>query len=261
MHVATHSMPGFAFDLKRRETKRERASFDAVRRAERHYTVQLRKVARAVGDIVKAFPADDPLSIPKMQAALHRYSELLVPWAEAVAKSMLADVSRRDERVWAQITQGMGVALRDEIRRAPTGARMQFLLADQVAEITSIPKDAAERLGKLVTEALYTGTRAAEISKEIQYSGHVSRSRADMLARTGVGTASTQLTRARAEYIQSPGYLWRTSRDSAVRESHRKMEGKFVAWDKPPTLDNYTAHAGEPANCRCWCEPIVPGVQ
>jgi hypothetical protein len=36
------------------------------------------------------------------------------------------------------------------------------------------------------------------------------------------------------------------------------MEGKFVEWGKPPTLDNYTAHCGEFANCRCFPEPIIP---
>ena len=71
----------------------------------------------------------------------------------------------------------------------------------------------------------------------------------------GLGMA---ITKARAEHIGSPGYIWRTSKDGAVRPSHRKMEGKLVPWDKPPTLDNYTAHCGEFANCRCFPEPIIP---
>jgi uncharacterized protein with gpF-like domain len=37
------------------------------------------------------------------------------------------------------------------------------------------------------------------------------------------------------------------------------MEGKFVAWDKPPKLtDGTTGHAGEFPNCRCYPEPVIP---
>jgi uncharacterized protein with gpF-like domain len=36
------------------------------------------------------------------------------------------------------------------------------------------------------------------------------------------------------------------------------MEGKFVRWDEPPTLDNLTGHAGALPNCRCRPEPVIP---
>ncbi|MGN5479510.1 phage minor head protein [Cupriavidus basilensis] len=58
--------------------------------------------------------------------------------------------------------------------------------------------------------------------------------------------------------IGSPGYFWRTSGDKDVRDSHRDMEGKFVEWDKPPTLDGMTGHAGCFPNCRCYPEPALP---
>ena len=36
------------------------------------------------------------------------------------------------------------------------------------------------------------------------------------------------------------------------------MEGKFVRWDSPPTLDGMTGHAGEFPNDRCYPEPVIP---
>jgi hypothetical protein len=36
------------------------------------------------------------------------------------------------------------------------------------------------------------------------------------------------------------------------------MEGKYVAWDAPQTLDMMTGHAGEFPNCRCYPEPVIP---
>ncbi|EFO4716945.1 phage head morphogenesis protein, partial [Escherichia coli] len=46
-----------------------------------------------------------------------------------------------------------------------------------------------------------------------------------------------------------------------VRHSHREMEGKFVEWGKPPTLDGMTGHAGELPNCRCYKEIVFPTSQ
>jgi uncharacterized protein with gpF-like domain len=36
------------------------------------------------------------------------------------------------------------------------------------------------------------------------------------------------------------------------------MEGKFVTWDDPPTLDGMKGHAGQFPNCRCYPEPVIP---
>jgi SPP1 gp7 family putative phage head morphogenesis protein len=135
---------------------------------------------------------------------------------------------------------------------------MQAMLSDQVHEITSLPRRAGERLFQLTTEAITTSTRAREIQQQILATGNVSLSTAKILARTGVSTTATALTQARAQHIGSPGYIWRTSKDGAVRPSHRAMEGTFVPWSQPPTLDNYTAHCGQFANCRCWSEPSIP---
>ena len=52
------------------------------------------------------------------------------------------------------------------------------------------------------------------------------------------------------------GYIWRANDDEKVRHSHLEMDGKFVPYDKPPTLDGLTFHAGEGYNCRCWQEQI-----
>ena len=79
-----------------------------------------------------------------------------------------------------------------------------------------------------------------------------------MLARTAVSSTAEALVETRAKSIGSVGYVWRTARDGDVRPSHKAMEGKFVAWNDPPTLDGYRAHAGCFANCRCRPEPVLP---
>lgn len=254
-----------AFDKAKPPTP-ERKAFKRSKQVERRYERMLRKVAEHVQSIVDAFnpvpPGEgEPLNaevLAQIDAALNRYASTLGPWAEAVADRMVKEVAARDETNWFDVSRKMGRALRREIETAPTGQVMRERLEAQTALITSIPREAAERVRKLALEGIVQGTRPSEIAKEIMRSGEVAESRATLIARTEVSRTATELTRARAEHVGSPGYWWRTAGDSDVRESHRKMNGKFVAWNDPPTLDGMTGHAGQLPNCRCFCDVIVP---
>jgi len=224
-----------------------------------NYAGQLRKVARQVGMIIDGFPAGEQEYVPTISDLLAKYAEILLPWARKTAMSMLGEVNRRDEQAWFSHANEMSKALREEIRNAPTGARMQQLLAEQVTLIQSLPLDAAKRVHDLTLAGVEDGTRAKEIAKEIKRSTEVSENRANLIARTEVARTASVLTQARAEHIGSDGYIWRTSHDSDVRHSHKEMEGKYVRWDTPPKLsDGTVTHAGQIYNCRCYPEPVIP---
>lgn len=241
------------------EPKRLARLFQRARIAEAQYARQLRKLARHIGDIVSGFPVGDPDSVAPVSEALNRYSGLIRPWARNVAIRMLADVGERDKKIWEELGKDMGRALRKEIETAPTGVALRGLLDENVHLITSLPLDAAARVHKLTIEGLLDSTRAGTIAKEIGRSGEVSKSRAMLIARTEVARTASVLTQVRSEHVGSTQYIWRTSRDSVVRPSHRAMEGKVINWDNPPTLSDGTiTHAGQIFNCRCYPEPIVP---
>ena len=214
-----------------------------------------------MGVLVNGFPPGDPAVLPTIEQLLQRYAEALTPWAERAAAEMLSEVNRRDEQAWMLQAKDLSRALRLEIRTAPTGAAMQALMAEQVGLIKSIPLDAAQRVHKLTIEAIEDSNRASEISKAIQASGDVAKSRADLIARTEVARTASTLTEARALHVGSPGYFWRTAGDGDVREDHRELEGKFIRWDDPPIADKRTgrrAHAGCIYGCRCYPEPVIP---
>lgn len=242
-----------------RETARERKSFRSARTAEVKYAAQLRSVAQQVGAIIRGLTPDKGVPDPaEIEAVMRRYAETLRPWAKAVGARMLADVSRRDEAVWASMAEDMTRDLRAEIRGAPTGEALRRLLDEQVSLITSIPLKAAERVHVLATRAKSGGSRYDTIVAEIMRSGRVTKSRATLIARTEVARAASGLVQARATYVGSEGYIWRTAEDSDVRHSHKKMSGKFVRWDRPPTTDGLVGHAGQLPNCRCSPEPVIP---
>lgn len=245
----------------RQQRIKARERFVRARKAEKGFQRQLVQVAKQVGHIVDGLaPSGVVKDMPQLSVALSKYSELLTPWAKAVSAKMVAEVDQRDEYAWSEMGREIGRNLRAEVRNAPTGELMRELMAEQVDLITSLPIKAAQRVHKLTIEGLSDGTRAAETAKEIMRTGHVTESRARMIARTETSRTVTAMTQGRAEYIGSEGYVWRTSQDSDVRELHRHLEGKFIRWDDPPVAgeNGERAHAGAIYNCRCWTEPVIP---
>lgn len=228
------------------------------KQTELQYATRMRKIARGVGDLVGAFPPGDPLGLPRLSDLLNQYAKLIQPFAEAMAGAMLAEVARKDQRQWAALSASMGRALKGELASDPTGVTLRRLQGEQIKLITSIPIDAAKRVHTLTMEGLSSAARMDEVIADIRRTTHVTESRATLIARTEVGRATTNLAQARAEVVGSDGYIWRTAEDSAVRPSHRKMEGKLIKWSRPPTLDNLTGHAGCLPNCRCYPEIVLP---
>jgi SPP1 gp7 family putative phage head morphogenesis protein len=245
----------------RAESEKTRSRFANARNAETWYGRALRRIAAAVETIIKGFDVTyDPDAIAKIENALGEYSKLLHPWAEAVSARLVEDLSRRDERAWIALGREHGAAVRHEIASVPVGNVYQQAMAEQVRLITSLPLDAAQRVHELATGSLYTGARPPEIIAEIMKTGEVTRSRATLIARTETSRASGEITSARAQYVGSPGYIWRTSRDRRVRPLHRKLEGTFHRWDDPPVSGENGERSlpGGIYQCRCYPEVLLP---
>lgn len=232
-----------------------------ARASESGYNTRLRQVALQVDAIVKGLAPDGVITDRgPILAALRGYAELITPWARSVARYMFADVSRRNARAWKEIGADMSRALRAEIAYAPTGMLYGALMDEQVRLIKSLPLEAAQRVHDLTDQALTTSARADVVAREVMKTGAVTAARARLIARTEVSRTASNLTQARAMFAGSEGYVWRTSDDADVRETHQEMEGKYVRWDTPPKTDKGLApyHAGCGPNCRCYPDPVLP---
>lgn len=246
----------------RRETKYEASAWSKARRAEMTYARQLRKVARHVGEIIRAFTPGDPTVLPQLTAILQGYARVITPWAEATAGRMLAEVSRRDELAWAAAAKTMRRALREEIRNTPLGDVLRGLLRSQVNLISSLPLDAAQRVHDLTLEGIADAKRFDEIVPMILASGDVTVSRANLIARTETARTASALTQTRAEYVGSEYFQWLTAKDRDVRPLHKKLEGTVHRWDDPPIAGENGERAlpGMIFNCRCVAIPLIPDV-
>ncbi len=230
-----------------------------AKKAERGYMRELRKIARHIGEFLNIVETEG--DVAAAEATLQKYSQIIEPWAKARARVMVADIARRNDKVWRRISAEMGQTLRQELRSPePIADRFHALMDEQVVLIKSLPIEAAQRVHNLVERGVIEGRRFTDIIPLIRQGGEVSKSRAELIARTETGRVISNLLQARAEQIDSTSYVWRTMRDAAVRPSHRALEGEVFRWDSPPVCDppNHRAHPGAIWNCRCYAEPIIP---
>jgi SPP1 gp7 family putative phage head morphogenesis protein len=233
--------------------------FRRAKQTESFYIVRLRQVARAIDALIAGFSAENLDENILLQGALGEYANVLEPWARAVGWRMIRETAARDASNWDAIARKMGRALRREIETAPTGLIMRQLLDQQVQLITSLPRDAVDRVRNLMQEGIIQGTRPKDLAARIMETGAVTRSRATLIARTETARTASVLTQARATHIGCTHFTWVTAGDSNVRSSHRRLNGKSFRYDDPPISDppDHRSLPGQIWNCRCIGIPII----
>lgn len=232
--------------------KAKAGTFTPSKAAEHAYERTLRSLGAKIADVLKR-------SGPReAEAILREYAEVIDPWARQSAANMVLGVERDNAQKFKRMASRMGYNMRALLGSGSVARAVEKRIEANVSLIKSLPLEAALKAGELAHESLVTGMRAEDIAAQLYGIGGATMSRVKTIALTEVSKASTALTQARAESVGGEGYIWRSVRDGATRPSHRAMEGKYVKWSEPPTLDGMTGHAGEFPNCRCYPEPVIP---
>lgn len=65
------------------------------------------------------------------------------------------------------------------------------------------------------------------------------------------------INQLRQEDLGIEQYIWRSQDDAKVRDSHAAYDDRVFRWHNPPE----GGHPGTAHNCRCYAEPVFPGVQ
>lgn len=126
--------------------------------------------------------------------------------------------------------------------------------SENIKLIRSIPQQSLERLHGKVLNAVRAGRPMRELRDLIRREYGVTNSRAELIARDQIGKLNGELTEERQTGIGVKRYKWRGSLDERERDEHVAREGMEFSWDKPPP----DGHPGEPIQCRCSAEPILP---
>lgn len=184
---------------------------------------------------------------------------------------MVGGLLNAGEKTWRQAAReshnGRAIyeALRNELQ-GPIGGVVASQINRNAEIIKSLPLDVARQVTSYISDESIRGRRASAIVEDLQRKfPDMTRKKAALIARTETSKTSTALTRARAESVGIPSYVWRTSEDSRVRDSHEIMNGVIVFWRDPPSPERLLGkknppapyHAGDIYNCRCYCQPVV----
>ena len=227
-------------------------AFKPRKSTEREMRRRCRQVAKEVARITSS--GQDATTIVY---ALEEYGQQIAPWAEDVMLKIVEMSDRQNIGMWRELGAKLTERLQTLTTRDAVAETIYNLSKEGARLITSIPVDVAVEVEAAAQAAAITGTRHEALAEYIQSRGGVAMSRAELIARTETARQTTILTQTRAVSIGSEGYIWRTADDGRVRPSHAAMDGQYVKWSEPPTLDGLTGHAGALPNCRCYPEPVV----
>jgi SPP1 gp7 family putative phage head morphogenesis protein len=242
--------------------------FGPTQRLQRLYEQGIRQITGKV--LLKKAPEQ---TFTEWLAALTKRSQ--EPDIEAastlLASRMVSQVSAKNMKTWRAAAaksqrSAMLYRLLQQEMAGPTGVRVQQIVRENAALISSLSIEAATTFTEEIEKAQQAGTRASTIDKMARKRfPELLRSRVHLISRTETAKCSSALTQARAEHLNLPCYIWRTSKDARVRDSHAKMDGVVCFWADPPspellagiksTLGHY--NCGDAPNDRCYPEVVL----
>lgn len=226
---------------------------------EKAYQERLSAIAAQITRIIKTTKPEQLIT------KLSQYSQSLGTYASKAAKMLVYNVNRQSEKQWKAQGRTINELLKKELKQKEMIKLMGYHIDQNIALIQSLPIDAAKRAYKILMEGHVSGARFESLTDQIERIGKVSHNRATLIARTETSKIGTALTQARSNLLDLKWYVWRTSQDVRVRDSHHLMDRVLISWDEPPapeqlkniksTLGHY--HAGNAPNCRCYAEPLL----
>lgn len=131
--------------------------------------------------------------------------------------------------------------------------------------ISSLAERYQEQVAQRAQDMVRSGIPPRQFAAELERQYGLATSRARLIARTETAKLNGQITRARQMALGIEIYIWSTSDDERVRESHKVLEGKECRWDDPEvyreigettwksrrSIGAFIGHPGEDFQCRC----------
>ncbi len=150
----------------------------------------------------------------------------------------------------------LGIDLRES--EPKFGKLVEGWRAENVDRAKSLAEFERDKLSDILAKG--ENKTVAELRQRIQDRLEVSRSKADLLARDQVLKLNAKITRERHQAAGITEYIWTTSNDERVRETHEELEGETFSWDDPPVTNEAgdRNHPGEDYQCRCVPYPVLP---
>ena len=188
--------------------------------------------------------------------------EVLTNGIRALARQLDLFTGRKVEQVVGRIP-----TVPANLTQARVAGDLDQWTREQVARIRTIDARYFDDLEAAIKEAIAEGTRSNDLRDLIrgripqEHRGRTSAEyNARRIARDQLGSLNGKLTRQRYAGAGVARYRWRTSKDEAVREAHRELEGRIFDVGGPGAVGagvfGQDIHPGDDIQCRCRAVPI-----
>lgn len=141
--------------------------------------------------------------------------------------------------------------------------------------IKSNASNFVNKINVLVEQAVTSGSTVSELQKEIlKVTEGLSDAKCRLLARDQIGKLQGQISQGQMAEIGLEMYVWSTSGDERVRDSHLEMEGLLCRWDDATVysadggktwIDRPAGavemHPGQDIQCRCVALAYFPELE
>jgi SPP1 gp7 family putative phage head morphogenesis protein len=177
---------------------------------------------------------------------------------EAKLDDGLRVIGKRTETTNAtEVSRVIGVSIRQAV--PGIGPKIDAWRASNVNLIKSLAGKQLVTITKILERAEGSGKRVEVLRAEIEDTFGVTRAKADLLARDQTLKLNAEIAQSRQVAAGIESYVWTTSGDERVRETHAELDGTVQRWDTPPVVDEdgRTAHPGEDYQCRCTAFPVL----
>ncbi len=191
--------------------------------------------------------------------------------ASTLSNQFVGRVDKTDKsRLAKSIGGALGVDVANIVQSEGLSNAIEAAISENVNLITSIPQQHLFKIRGIVMRETVQGRTATSIIDQIRGVYDVTENRARLIARDQTNKINGALTRERQMASGVRAFRWRTVGDEAVREEHRRRNGKVYAWKREfvgqkladgtvlldPNADGI-GYPGEPIQCRCIAEPII----
>lgn len=243
------------------------------KRTELWYRQQLKQFVKTMTDDIEralqqpqgSFFMDDAkgfqaVSVKALLAYLEKYEKSdRTSQAENIAQGFVnrGNVQNQTE-VSTNLKNQAGVDLAAYLRSSPSiTEKVNAMTTANVQLIKSIRSQYLDKVQNAVTQAMVSGTLNKDLAAQIKAIGQTTEKRAEFIARDQSSKLNAALTQARHEDLGIKKYIWSTSGDERVRDSHAEKDGQIFEYANPPAD---TGHPGHDFNCRCVQIPVFDDV-
>jgi SPP1 gp7 family putative phage head morphogenesis protein len=169
----------------------------------------------------------------------------------------LGNVIDPSARVGVRLKIGEELVKRNLLIDKGVNATFEQAVNMNVALIKTIAPQYLEQVENAIYTGLRTGADGSSLKKMVMDINGQNYNRAKLIARDQLQKFNAALAQSRQQAIGIDGYIWRTSGDERVRESHMQNDGQRFSWNAPPAE---TGNPGEDINCRCTAEPDLSAI-